>query len=404
MFPEGRHGWDSLQDMAAHRRRPLPEDRPLPWRRHGSTLLLSGLVLALLYGFARSPDAVERLYVQGVGTSISRLLGWATSYVPVSVAELLLAILVLWLVLAPLPAMVQVLRRRRRLGNAMAAGLLRVASLGAATAAVFYLSWGLHYARAPALERFGWERVELSHSDAVEELARLAADLIEITNRHYLLVHGTDDAGTPTAREVDLDRVLDEAYVRVADALALDEGFANPRGPAKPLTASAVSSWFGIGGFYFPFTGEANYNTLPPGWQQPHTIAHEKAHQRGIASEDEANFFGFLATIHADDPYVAYSGWLFAQRRLVRELAMLDPERARTLIGRRLPGVRRDIQAGYEFWASWQGTGHTIGHTVNHAYLTANRVEGGTRSYSMSAHLIVAWARERGGRLAQPGS
>src|SRR5690606_18596519 len=212
---------------------------------------------------------------------------------------------------------------------------------------------------------------------ALEELHAFAEALVDVTNAQYRALHGSDDAGQPTARDVDLDATLDPAYVRVARELGLSEAFAAPRGPLRPLLASPITSWLGLSGFYFPFTGEATYNTLPPAWQQPHTVAHDKAHQRGIASEDEASFLGFLATIRSDDPFVAYSGWLFAQRRLVAALNQADPERAWALVQRRLPGVQRDVQAHYAFWSAWQGTGHTIGHTVNHAYLSANQVPGG---------------------------
>lgn len=390
--------------MARPPARPFPDDRPLPWRRHLGTVLGSAAVLALLLAFARAPDAVERLYAEGAGAEVGRVLSWASSYVPFSVGEALLGVAAAWVVLTVGPVVVQVARRRRRLRNALAAGLLRLASFGSATAVAFYLVWGLHYARAPAIERFGWEPVDLADPRALEELARLAGELVDLTNAQYRILHGCDDAGAPTDRDVDLDAALDTAYARVAEELGLHPSFAAPRGPAKPLLASALSSWLGIAGIYSPFTGEANYNTLPPAWQHPYTVAHEKAHQRGIASEDEASFLGFLACIRSDDPFVAYSGWLFAQRRLLTELGAADPERAAMLLARRLPGVQRDVDALRAFWASWQGSGHTLGHRVNHAYLTANQVQGGALSYSMAAHLIVAWARQQGGRLVSPDS
>ena len=52
-----------------------------------------------------------------------------------------------------------------------------------------------------------------------------------------------------------------------------------------------------ISGVYTYFTGEANINTNFPDYTIPYTAAHEMAHQRGIAREDEANFIAVLVCI-----------------------------------------------------------------------------------------------------------
>ena len=52
----------------------------------------------------------------------------------------------------------------------------------------------------------------------------------------------------------------------------------------------------GIGGFYFPFTGEANINVWAPAWQQPHTRAHEMSHQRFVEVEVVTNVFTMSAS------------------------------------------------------------------------------------------------------------
>ena len=44
----------------------------------------------------------------------------------------------------------------------------------------------------------------------------------------------------------------------------------------------------------------------------PATIAHELAHQRGVAGEDEANFVAVAACLADGDPTFVYSGALMA--------------------------------------------------------------------------------------------
>jgi len=88
-----------------------------------------------------------------------------------------------------------------------------------------------------------------------------------------------------------------------------------------------------------------------------------------------------------------------ANRQMVLELARLDTELALQITRARLPGVQRDIEDSRDYWQRFQGRGTSLGSTVNNAFLRSNQVEGGIRSYSMSAFLFLAYARAHGGSL-----
>lgn len=79
---------------------------------------------------------------------------------------------------------------------------------------------------------------------------------------------------------------------------------------AKGLYFSDFVSQQYIQGYYFPFSMEANYNTVMKIMNLPSTICHELSHTHGFIYEDEANLIGFLACIYSDDPVFQYSGWL----------------------------------------------------------------------------------------------
>jgi hypothetical protein len=269
----------------------------------------------------------------------------------------------------------------------------------------------LNYSRADFLTRMGWEPLRNApdiaalDSTNAEELFRLCSELIDITNFSYMEVTGTTDLGYPSTPTVPLGQVdaeIDRAYAEVTRRLGLHQSLAVSYGPAKPVVASSVLSTLGIAGFYFPYTGEANYNREAPYSQQPMTIAHEKAHQRGITGENEANFLGYLACISSNDAYTRYSGYLFAQRQLITELLFIDRERGQMLLARRVPGVQRDVTWIRTFWDDYKGPPRTVSHALNHAYLKANHVEGGLRSYRMSAQLLVLFARHNEGTCLVP--
>ncbi|MFT4624192.1 MAG: hypothetical protein ACI8PZ_002851 [Myxococcota bacterium] len=343
------------------------------------------------------PSGVEAIYVPWIGYPASLVLTSVSGLFPLCAAEWVEVgaglVAVLWI-----GSLVRSgwtgSRNWREVAATAAWG---VAAAGTGLGLLFHLTWGLHYGRPTAAAQLGWAEVELTADDG-SELTQLAERLVQITNTRYVAVHGATDAGVVSATlpPPSIDAATDRGWERAVGALGLPARVARSRGPAKPLLSSPVFTRLGISGFYFPFTGEANYNTMPPRWQLPHTIAHEKAHQRGIAREDEANFFGFVACVHSDTAFVEYAGFLFAQRQILRVLLQIDPEAAIPLIEDRHPGVQRDVDAAHLFWTGYDGAARDFGHAMNDAYLRLNRVEGGTLSYSRAAQLIVAWAREGG--------
>jgi hypothetical protein len=335
-----------------------------------------------------------------VGPLVAWTLSRVTGVVPFSVGEVLILVGGAWLLVAAGRGVRDVARRRRGARNLAACGLLLGGAVAGVLVALFYVLWGFGYSR-PALDRrLGWPPGTEATAGV---LAELAAAMVDATNEEYRSVHGTDDAGAPTAVEdrAAMDAALEEGWRRAAVAAGLP-------GPAarrtygrvkRPFVLSRALDWLGISGFYFPFTGEANVNRGIPGATYPQTAAHEKSHQRGLNPENEANFFGFLAAAEAPDPRARYSAYLFAQRQLLFALLLHDRAVAEELIARRLPGVQRDVDDLHAYWARFRGPVRDASRRTNDAFLRTNRVEGGVLSYARSVELLVAWARRSGGSL-----
>lgn len=377
-----------------------PADRALdPWSTARIALFCGG-VLALLAAYAQDPAWVERRYVEGWGVAIASTLAWITSAMPFSLGELLLVLLIAGEVWWLLDALSEVGARRRRWHNALAGGLLHLTELGLVLLTAFYVAWGTSYARPPALERLELAEPTLDDAGHKERIARLAAEAVANANAAYRAVHGVDDAETPTvpAESLDVDRAIDRGFVRAAEALDLPTTFAASRGPAKVPFGSEIMSWLGIGGIYWPFTGEANVNGGPPPFSRVLTTAHEKSHQRMVASEDEASFYGFLACVHAEEAVLRYAGWEFGARQLLRALDLVDRERSKALRAELLPGIRRDQQAMYAYWEPYEGWMQELSRWTNDRYLKANRVPGGVAAYGRAGRLVAAWMESDDGR------
>ena len=136
-----------------------------------------------------------------------------------------------------------------------------------------------------------------------------------------------------------------------------------------------------------------------PAVSRSQSMAHEKAHQRGIGPESEASFLGYVAGTLSRHPHARYSALVFAQGQLLRVLARADREAAQEVVSHRFPGIRRDLEDLSEYWRQFQGLGTTIGRAVNDRYLRTNRVRGGVQSYGLSVRLLITFAVQHDGRV-----
>lgn len=164
----------------------------------------------------------------------------------------------------------------------------------------------------------------------------------------------------------------------------------------KAARYSRLLSYVDTTGFYFPFTGEANINTDPPPALIPATIAHEMAHQRGVASEQEANFIAILACSESGMPAYVYSGWLFGFIHLGNALYRYDPETYREIAARLPEEVWKDLRDNNAYWAGFDTPAAEVSTAVYDSMLRSYGQELGVRSYGAVVDLILAWVREGG--------
>lgn len=242
--------------------------------------------------------------------------------------------------------------------------------------------WGLNYQREPLAVTLGLA----PRAVAPGELNAIGQWLISQVNDRYREAYAlSPDPGLMPIPLPELYQVLEESFQREPLLRqASNGGLANP----KPLRLSGLMTRLGISGYYIPYTGEATYNQLAPPCELPFVIAHEKAHQRGYAREDEADFIAFITCIEAADSYVQYSGYLNA----LRELANADPEGFSGLSDNLEPGPTSDLQDSQDFWANASHpTLSLLASYINDAHLRANRVPSGIGNYDEDAELIVRY-------------
>jgi Protein of unknown function (DUF3810) len=354
-------------------------------------VLLAGIVFQNLVSLM--PWLVERIYSRTIFPRVLGGMSLLSRGLSFSVGEVLVG-LTLSIACACVAFFCVGLARRRegrkgwvlawlRYGTWVAAGLLWC----------FLFAFGLNYQRPLLFELLGYEQRKAEPP----ELEAIARSLVESVNRSYAEAHSGD---IPKPERDEVVKLLNESFDTAHELRLLPRGeFA----PPKPVYSSEVLTRLGISGVYFPFTAEPNFNADIPDFQMPFSIAHEMAHQRGVARESEANFVAYIICINSRDPFVRYSGYRNGLG-VLSDLHRVEPEKARELAKQLGTGYREDSRRAAQFWAKASGAAGALSQRVNDLYLRANRVKAGTADYSNSTTLIIAYhLRQRpAGAVAAP--
>jgi hypothetical protein len=338
---------------------------------------------------ARSPAVVERGYSEGLYRAIAAVAARTTGRVPFSLAEWVVAAAVAALVWISLRFAARCRRERGYLRRTWRRAMASVLAAAGATYLAFLVGWGLNYARQPFAVLAG-----LDTSPArTAELRDACEQLVERANALRVGLP-EDDRGVMRLPD-GLRGALDRAGQGYREAASVYGVLAGRPARAKPLASSRLFSYLGITGIFFPFTGEANVNADVPDPDIPFAIAHEMAHARGFAREDEAGYVGYLACRFHPDRDFQYSGVLGASIYAANALFAVDRRAHRQVTGARSAAVGRDIEALRQWSDRYQGPVARVSHSVNNAYLKSQGQAEGMRSYGRMVDLLIAERRAR---------
>lgn len=166
-------------------------------------------------------------------------------------------------------------------------------------------------------------------------------------------------------------------------------------GAAKATLFGNGLAYLGIQGYYNPFTGEAQVNTNEPDFMMPFLIAHEMAHQTGIAAEDDANLAAYITCMESTDTSLRYSAcfniWMYVHRRVHRIDSLTAKRFKQHLNPTSLAHIHtlRQRSDKYETWLDDLGT------LLFDTYLKMEQQEAGIHSYRNVAWSALAWEKKR---------
>jgi len=330
----------------------------------------------------RFADAFNGTVSQAIRVFLARLTGW----IPFSLAEFLLlgspVILAVVIVIA--------CRKGGRSRRYFVRALIGILSAAVLLYALFVFVFGAGYRTTSLDKKLGIERTKVT-VDELADTARIVVDRLNELSDEIMIFY--DDGSVRPYSHEDTVRLCLESYEKLArdyDFLAVLDA------PVKEIVLSDYMTYTHISGMYTFFTGEANLNTNYPYFVNVYTTAHEMAHQRGIAREDEANFMAFLVCIASDDPYMRYSGYLNLYEYLSSALSSAGAKDVRSEIAESLDvRVRYDLYCYGVFFDKYrENTAAKVSTTVNNTYLVMQGTPG-EKSYGLVVDLAVAYYRDK---------
>ncbi|MBR0353414.1 MAG: DUF3810 domain-containing protein [Oscillospiraceae bacterium] len=347
-------------------------------------VILSALII-LLHLLTRS-GRLQMIWISNhVIRPIHKTLSVWTSHVPFSVAELLIALLVILAIVYLILQIVSLIRKPERLKR-LYRTLISFVTAGLMIYAGFCMLWGVYYYGDDFITVSGLKNEKVS----VEELAEVTEYFADMANEYSSKV--TRDAGG--IYSVDYKAVLsrsDEVYGKIEKDHPCLEG---PEVKAKGVICSRIMSYVDFTGFFFPFTAEANVNTETPSAYFASTVAHELAHQRGVAKEQEANFVAVLASLEYGDPDYVYSAAVLAYTHLGNALYDADNESWKEIYSGLNEKVLTDLKANREYWQRFETPVQKASNTVYESFLYSYDQDLGLKSYGACVDLLVNYYYE----------
>ena len=334
------------------------------------------------------PNYIENFYSSFFYKIIATILSALTGFFPFSLAELIIvcfSTFALWYISKMILDLYRYKNKRVETSKNFA---LNILALTGVIYFSFQLLWGFNYQRLPLDKIF-----ELNiRNSSPTEVADLCKTLINNSNtlRENLKENKNGIMELPYTKQY----MLKTAYLGYNNASLKYPKLKGDYGIPKSILLSIPMCYTGITGFYFPFTNEANINMAEPDSFLPFTTAHEMAHQRGFAKEDEANYIAYIACINHPDVNFQYSGTLAALSYSFSALRKIDARKFKQLILTCSTSVLNDLNYNQRFWKGYSGPIESLGDKINDTYLKAQNQESGTQSYGAMVDLLLAEHRK----------
>jgi len=337
--------------------------------------LLFPLQILLINLMALFPEFIERYYSNGLYIYISKATRTVFGFAGFSVGDIIYCITIIlvirWL-----------WQKRKTWKTNYKSNLVTITAFMSVMYFLFNFLWALNYHRLPLNEKLG-----IKKKYTQQELVAFTEKLIAKANQTHLYITKNDNLKVITPYSTSaIYKGCPEAYNSLQEEFP-DLCYTHPS--IKSSLISSPLSYMGFGGYLNPFTNEAQVNNRLPLYNLPTTTCHEMAHQIGYASESEANFIGYMASVHSKDIYFKYSGYTFALKYCLNNIAKFDEGQAKKMAKLVNPGIKLNFKESEDFNKKYKSFIEDIFKYAYDNFLKMNRQKDGLEGYSKFTGLLV---------------
>ncbi|MGB5007451.1 MAG: DUF3810 domain-containing protein [Ferruginibacter sp.] len=347
--------------------------------------LILGAIAVFIHLYSGNSIRVENQYATRIYPAFGRFLRYLFGWLPFSIGDVLYGLLIVWLIWNLLSAIKAVIKKEVTLQR-FSAGAGKALRILMITYILFNAFWGINYNRVGIAEQLDVQMDKYSTAD-LQVMNGLLAEKVNATKK--ALVNRQEKY--PAKKEL---------FKKVADAYRQAEHvypFLQYRPVSlKPSVWSLVGNYMGFTGYYNPFTGEGQVNTLVPKFLQPFTTCHEVAHQLGYAKEREASFVAYLAASASQDTLLHYSVYLDLFMYSNRNLFETDSLSAREFTHKLLPEVLADLKEWRAFNKKYRNPVEPVFRWIYGVYLKQNQQPQGVLSYDEVTGFMIAYYKKYG--------
>ncbi len=343
-------------------------------------------IFLVIYIIACINPTFADFFNQNISSTSRMIFAKISGIVPFSIAEMMILLIPLIFILATV-FISKYLSKTWKMTWMTVISLVGVLTL---MFSVFVLNFATGYKGSPLSEKLNIkeEKVDL---DELKSSTQYVVDQTSMLKNE--MAYGTDGFSQMPYSFSEMNDKLITAYDKFSEK---NNFISNYDSNLKPVMVSELMSYTHITGVYSFFTGEANINVAFPDVNIPFTAAHELAHQRGIAREDEANMIAFLVCMESDDPYIQYSAYFNMYQYLGSALVSTDSDAYKEIYKTLSPEMIGELRAYSKFFDKYRdSTASKVSSVVNDTYLKVQGTEG-EQSYGMVVDITVAYFKSKG--------
>lgn len=248
----------------------------------------------------------------------------------------------------------------------------------------FNILWGFNYYRTGFYTKNEQENIQLSELKSILEYSikqakKERSNLTEDENGVF--TYNTKDFKDSTPEELKSINNIDLTFKKIPIY-----------SKKKNSLFSFFMRYFGVSGYYNPFTAEAQVTSKIPSISKPFTMLHEQAHQMGYAPEYEANFIAYITSIQSNSSAMKYSAHTKAANYLLSAIYPQDSIYVKTILDSYSEEMKRDRRDYLVFQKRYSGKVEEIFSSLNDIYLKSNKQDG-VISYSYFVNVLVKYYR-----------